>query len=191
MRSTVVRLLALSTLFGAAACGDGGTGSTRLTTQDVAAVYRLCTLRFVPQNTAFPAANLLERVVDTTPPAGKLEPTLTLFADRPEYQLAYTRSDAASQDLRSTVSFTGGDEVLLRFYTDEDNRGQVPSELLLPADARLRFQTGPRRLSTAGVRTYSVSRRDYARAAGVDESGFAATIPGTLDISLREGSCAF
>jgi len=191
MRSTVVRLLAASTLLGAAACDGDGTGSSRLTTQDVAGVYRVCTLRFVPQNNAFPAANLLERVVDTTPPAGKLEPTVTLFADRPEYQLAYTRGDAASQDLRSTVAFTAGDQVLLRFYTDDDNRGQVPSELLLPSDVRLDFQTGPKRLVTPSVsRTYSVSRRDYARAAGVEESGFAATIPGSLDVSLREGSCS-
>jgi hypothetical protein len=189
MRSTAVRLLALSALFGAAACDGDGAGSSRLTTQEVAGVYRVCTLRFVPQNTAFPGANLLERVIDTTPPPGKLEPTVTLFADRPEYQFAYTRSDAASQDFRSGLSFTGGDQVLLRFYTDQDNRGQVPAELLLPSDVRLDFQDNPRRLSTSASRTYSVARRDYARAAGVDESGFAATIPGSLDISLRVGSC--
>jgi hypothetical protein len=189
MRATVVRLLALSTLFGAAACDGDGPGPSRLTLQEVSGVYRVCTLRFVPQNSAFPAANLLERVVDTTPPAGKLEPTVTLFADRPEYQLAYTRSDAASQDFRSSVTLSG-EQVLLRFYTDDDSRGQVPSELLLPRDVRLDFQSGPRRLSTSASRTYSVARREYARAAGVDESGFAATIPGSLDVSLREGTCS-
>ena len=79
--------------------------------------------------------------------------------------------------------------MLLRFYTDQDNRGQVPAELLLPSDVRLDFQNNPKRLSSTASRTYSVSRRDYARAAGVEESGFATTIPGSLDISLREGSC--
>jgi hypothetical protein len=190
MRSFVVRLLALSTLVAAAACDGDGTGGSRLTPADVAGVYRVCTLRFVPDNSAFPAANLLERVVHTTPPAGKPEPTVTVSPVSAEYQLSYTRRvDNFTRELLGGVSF-GADDVRFRFYADQDNPSVTAAELLLPAEATLAFQSGPKRLTTTGARTYSVARREYARAAGVDESGFAATIPGRLDLVLRENTCS-
>ena len=190
MRSFVVRLLALSTLVAAAACDGNGTGGTRLTPVEVAGVYRVCTLRFVPDNTAFPAANLLERVVHVTPPAGKPEPTVTLSPDG-AYQLSYTRrSDAFTRELLGSIAYAS-DGVTLRFYNDQDNPNAVAAELLLPHEASFTYRaSAPRRLSTSTSRSYPVTRREYARAAGVEESGFAATIPGHLEASLQEGTCS-
>jgi hypothetical protein len=190
MRSTVVRLLAASTLFTAAACGSDGSGGNRLSPVDVAGVYRVCALRFAPDNSAFPAANLLERVVHTTPPAGKPEPTVTLAPDG-AFQLSYTRrSDAFSREIIGGVEY-GSDALTLRFYNDPDNPNPVAAELLLPNEARFTYQAAaPRRLTASAVRSYTVTRREYARAAGVDESGFAATIPGRLQATLQEGNCS-
>ncbi|HEX8673732.1 MAG TPA: hypothetical protein VF710_17685 [Longimicrobium sp.] len=188
MRSSVVRLLALSTLFATAACDGGGTGGTRLTPAEVSGVYRVCMLRFVPDNSAFPAANLLERVVHTTPPAGKPEPTVTLSPDG-AFQLSYTRrSDSFTRELVGAIEYRS-DGVGLRFYNDADNPNAVAAELLLPQQAMLTYQAAIRRLSTTSARSYSVTRRDYARAAGVDEAGFAATIPGHLEATLQDGTC--
>lgn len=190
MRSSVVRLLALSTLFAAAACDGGGTGSNRLTPAEVAGVYRICALRFVPDNSAFPAANLLERVVHVTPPAGKPEPTVTLSPVSAEFQLSYTRRvDNFTRELLGGVSYSTR-AVTLRFFTDQDNPNVVAAELLLPSEATFSFQAGPKRLTTTGSRSYTVTRREYARAAGVEESGFAATIPGRLEATLQEGTCS-
>lgn len=190
MRSSVVRLLALSALFAAAACDGNGTGGNRLSASDVAGVYRVCALRFVPDNTAFPAANLLERVVHVTPPAGKPEPTVTIAPDGP-FQLSYTRrTDLFTRELVGGTSY-GSDAVTLRFYSDQDNPNAVAAELLLPDQARFTYRaTGPRRLTTSTSRSYSVTRREYARAAGVEESGFAASIPGHLEATLQEGACS-
>jgi len=190
MRFTAVPLLALATLF-AAACDDDSSGSQRLTPGEVAGVYRVCTLRFVPVNSILPAANLLERIVDNTPPAGKPEPTLTLSPSNSAFQLIYTsQADAFTQDLRGEVSY-GRNEVFPRFYADDDNRGAIATELLLPAWTTLRFSDSPRRLDTDGSDgTYSVPRRAYATAAGIDESGLSSTIEGRAEISLRQGSCS-
>ncbi|HEX8212317.1 MAG TPA: hypothetical protein VF584_19230 [Longimicrobium sp.] len=190
MRSSVVRLLALSTLFAAAACDGDGTGGNRLTPVEVAGVYRVCTLRFVPDNSAFPAANLLERVVHVTPPAGKPEPTVTLSPEG-AFQLSYTRrSDAFTREIVGAIEY-GADAVTLRFYNDADNPNAIAAELLLPQQTAFTYQAAaPRRLTTNSARSYSVTRRDYARAAGVEEAGFAATIPGRLEASLQEGTCS-
>jgi hypothetical protein len=190
MRSTVVRLLALSTAFTAAACDGNSSGGNRLSPAEVAGVYRVCALRFVPDNSAFPAANVLERVVHVTPPAGKPEPTVTLAPDG-AFQLSYTRrSDAFTRELIGAIQY-GSDAVTLRFYNDQDNPNPVAAELLLPNEARFAFRSSaPRRLTTSTIRSYSVTRREYARAAGVEESGFAATIPGQLEATLQEGNCS-
>lgn len=190
MRFTAVPLLALATLF-ATACDGDSSGSQRLTPGDVAGVYRICTLRFVPVNSIFPAANLLERIVDNTPPAGKPDPTLTLSPSSSAFQLIYTsQADAFTQDLRGEVSY-GRSEVFPRFYADNDSRGAIATELLLPPRVALSFSDSPRRLATGGSDgTYSVSRRAYATAAGVNESGLDDTIQGRIEISLREGSCS-
>ena len=190
MRFTAVPLLALTTLF-ATACDGDSSGSQRLTPGEVAGVYRVCTLRFVPVNSIFPAANLLERIVDNTPPAGKPEPTLTLSPSNSAFQLIYTsEADAFTQDLRGEVSY-GRSEVFPRFYADSDSRGAIATELLLPASSRLSFDSSPKRLATDGSDgTYSVPRRAYATAAGINEQGLSSMIEGRIEISLREGSCS-
>jgi hypothetical protein len=190
MRSTAVPLLALATLL-AAGCDDDGTSSRRLTSGEVAGVYRVCVLRFVPTNSVLPPANLLGRVVDATPPAGKPEPTLTLSPSSNAYQLIYTsESDAFTEELRGSVAY-GEDAVFPRFYSDDDSRGDIATDLLLPARSTLSFQTGPKRLSTSGGDLpHLVSRRAYATAANISESGLSSSIEGRMEISLREGSCS-
>ncbi|HEV3049151.1 MAG TPA: hypothetical protein VGX50_02540, partial [Longimicrobium sp.] len=86
MRRILALLPALTLL---AACdGGGGTGSDPLDPAEVAGVYNVCTLRFQPGNPAFPVADLLKTVVDTTPPAGRPEATIALTAGG-AYDLAY------------------------------------------------------------------------------------------------------
>ena len=108
MRTTAVPLLALATLF-ATACDGDSSGSRRLTPGEVAGVYRVCALRFVPVNTVLRAANLRERGVDATPPAGKREPTLTFSPSSAEYQLIYTRQrDGFTEELRGQGGYGSG-----------------------------------------------------------------------------------
>lgn len=170
-----------------AACdGGGGTGGSRLNPADVAGVYQVCDLAFTPSNAILPAAELLRAVVDTTPPAGRPEPTLAL-ASSGAYDLVYTRqSDNFLQQLRGTVSY-GQETIAL-----ELSSGTIPAELLLPRVLTLRFNgTGGQRL-TAGAGdnfAYAVSRADYARAAGVSEEGLQNTINGSLRASLSTGGC--
>ncbi|MBB4636149.1 hypothetical protein [Longimicrobium terrae] len=170
-----------------AACdGGGGTGGSRLSPAEVAGVYQVCDLAFTPSNAILPAAELLRTVVDTTPSAGRPEPTLALALNG-GYDLVYTRqSDNFLQQLRGSVSY-GQDVIGL-----ELSSGAIPAELLLPRVLSLRFSsTGGQRL-TAGAGDnfpYAVSRADYARAAGVSEEGLQNTINGSLRISLSTGGC--
>jgi len=190
MRRTAVRMMSLAALFATAACDGDGSGGSRLSPGEVAAVYRVCSLRFVPENNqVLPAADLMTRVVSRTPPAGKPEPTLTLGQDG-RYQLFYTEQrNSFTRDLQGQVGF-GAETVRINFYSG-DNRGEIPTELLLPARVDLEFSDSPRRrLATSpNAQRYPVARRDYAQAAGISESGLAPEIFGSLDATFREGSC--
>ena len=169
-----------------AACdGGGGTGDDRLTAADVAGVYNLCALRFAPANSALPVANLLQTVVDTTPPAGRPEATVSL-ATNGAYDLVYTRQgDAFLQQLRGSLSF-GRSAVNLSL--PEGNA--IAAELLLPRPLSLNFQDGPtRRLSTQTAYTYPVSRESYAKAAGISGTDLQPTVTGALTIELTTGAC--
>lgn len=177
-------------LLGAAllsACGgDGGTGGSRLNPADVAGVYQVCDLAFTPANAILPAAELLRAVVDTTPPAGRPEPTLAVALNG-TYDLVYTRqSDNFLQQLRGGVTY-GQDAVVLDLPG-----GAIAAELLLPRTLSLRFNgTGGQRLTAAAGDNfaYAVARADYARAAGVSQEGLQNTINGSLRVSLSTGAC--
>jgi hypothetical protein len=187
MRRTAVRFLSVAALLATAACDGDGSGSSRLSPDEVAAVYRVCSLRFVPEQSVFPAADLLQRVIDTTPPAGKLEPTVTLSSNG-RYQLSYTEEGTSfSRDLQGEVGYRS-QSVRLSFYSGD--RNAVAAALLLPERVDLNFQGSPRRLTTSSSnQLYAVARREYAQAAGISESGLATQIFGTLEGSFREGSC--
>lgn len=171
-----------------AACnGDGGTGVPRLTPTQVQGVYTVCSMAFTPSQTAFPAANLLANVVNTTPPAPKQPPSLTLSGQSSAYQLIYTRrSDNFLQQLTGNVNL--GEAQLAVNFPDESSN-EVVRELLLPSSLTLSFADSPRRLTVSSSFTYNVRRGDYARAAGISEEGLQDHIAGTLTATFSTGAC--
>lgn len=188
-QSLLARVVPLAAVLTAAAC-DGGGGTTnppRLTPSDVQGVYSLCSLKFVPVQTALPQANLLASIVALNPPAPKQPPSLTLSSQSASYQLLYTRkSDSFTQDLRGTVAL-GVDEIILSVPDEEST--EVRRELLLPGQLLLHFVRNPKQLTAVGDVSYSVRRTDYARAAGISEEGLQDRINGTVTAVLATGAC--
>lgn len=181
MRRTLVIIPALTLL---AACdGDGGSGSDRLTPEEVAGVYNLCTLRFQPSNPAFPVADLLVTVVDTTPPAGRPEATVALAANG-TYDLIYTAQQTAFvEQVRGSIGYRD-DAITLSVPTQ-----QQATALLLPRPVLLAFNQATGRLSGDASGAHAVARYDYARAAGISEEGLQGTISGTTTVMFSEGAC--
>lgn len=183
MRSTLVILPALALL---AACdGDGGTGSDPLTPQEVAGVYALCSLTFQPSNNALPAANLLNSVIDVTPPPGRPQPTIAL-ANNATYDLAYT--DQATQFLEQVRGSIGyrEDQITLSFPSSDPNA----SALLMPRTLLLNYDGAAGRLTgdAAGF-AYPVARADYAAAAGISQEGLQSSINGTVSVTFSLNGC--
>jgi hypothetical protein len=168
------------------ACGDSSFNVDRLTPAEVAGTYSVCVLRFVPENGILPVANLLDSVMDATPPAGRPSPSLALSGSQQRYDLVYTRvSDGFLRQLQGTTGL-GDEEITVRFF--EDQAGAVASEALLPSSVEFSFRDAPLRLTdTTGF--YTVRRADYAAAAGVSESGLQDRINGRLEAALQVGSC--
>ena len=170
-----------------AACNGGGTDVPRLTPAQVAGVYNVCSLRFIPQQGALPAANLLSTIINTAPPPPKQPPSLTLSGTANQYQLVYTRkSDNFLQTITAGVHFYTS-EVALDF-PDQD-QSEITRELLLPTQLWLSFADSPTRLENSTSLVYAVRRADYARAAGITEEGLAANISGQLTVTLATGAC--
>ena len=185
--STLARTLALCAAAVLPACGDGGTGSQGLTPSQVQGVYSVCSLRFTPTQTAFPVADLLATVVNPTPPAPKQPPSFTLSGQTNAYQLIYTRrSDNFLQQLNGSLVLRQS-EIAVDF--PEESQSEVVRELLLPYALAFTFSDNPKRLSSAGSYTYSVRRGDYARAAGISETGLAEQISGQLTATFTTGTC--
>ncbi len=172
-----------------AACADGGTMPRRLTPAQVAGVYRVCTLRFTPVQTALPAANLLGTVIDAAPGPGEVEPSLTLSGVAAQFELVYTHAGTgALRQVRGDVEY-GENSVFL--YLSSQTPSIVQQEALLPAaHLDLVYHPSPRRLTAgAEVSAYSVRRSDYARAAGIGEEGLQDRINGHLAAAFAEGAC--
>ena len=185
--SMLARTLALCAAAALPACGDGGTNPQRLTPGQVQGVYSVCSLRFTPTQTAFPVADLLATVVNPTPPAPKQPPSLTLSGQTNAYQLIYTRrSDNFLQQLTGGVNLLQS-QVAVDF--PDESQSEVVRELLLPGTLIFSFADNPKRLTSAGSITYSVQRGDYARAAGISETGLAERISGQLDATFTTGAC--
>jgi hypothetical protein len=168
-----------------AACNDGGSGPDRLSPSQVADVYNLCSLKFVPANNILPVADLMTAVVDTTPPAGRPEATISIANG--VYDLVYTRAgDAFLRQLQGSVTY-GSTSVTLQ--TPEEN--VVTSELLLARPLTLTFIPGPPKALAGQTQfTYAVARDDYARAIGSNGQGLAQTIAGSMTISLSTAPCS-
>ena len=169
------------------ACKGGGTDVPSLTPEQVGGVYSVCSLRFIPEQGALPAANLLATVINTNPPAPKQPPSLTLSSTEHRYQLVYTRK---SDNFLQTVQ---GDMHLyptqVALDLPNENQSEVTRELLLPTQLWLGFAENPKHLVTNTALVYSVRRTDYARAAGITENGLADQISGTLTASFSTGAC--
>lgn len=170
----------------AAACDEGGSGPDRLAPGDVAGVYNLCELRFTPTNAILPAADLMQAVVDTTPPAGRPEATVSVAASG-VYDLVYTRqSDAFLRQMQGSVSY-GATTVTLNL----PGTSAVADELLLPRPLTLTLVDGPnRQLASQTQFSYTVTREDYARARNASPAGLAPTIAGNASIVLSTAPCS-
>ena len=186
MAFSKLRASALLALLPLAACGENGFEVDNLRPSEVAGSYSVCILRFAPENNVFPTADLLVSMMDTTPPTGRPAPSLALSGSSQQYDLVYTRvRDGFLQQLRGTVGL-GETTVTLRFFEDEP--GGVAAESLLPSSMNLTFRDSPRRLTgTSGF--YTVRRADYARAAGVNETGLQERVSGRLQATLQVGGC--
>lgn len=165
-----------------AACGGDGSGPDRLAADEVAGVYNLCVLRFTPSNSILPAADLMATVVDTTPPPGRPEATVSLANGA--YDLVYTRFDTFLQQMRGSVSY-GATTVTL----NAPSSSVVVQELLLARPLTLAFEAGTSRTLSLQSSSYSVARNDYARAIGSNGEGLAQSITGTLSISFSTAPC--
>lgn len=168
-----------------AACGDDdGSGPDRLTAGEVAGVYSVCQLTFVPEgglaSVAIPQVAFESQASGVQPPALRVDPLQ-------EIQLVYTpKGGFVSQDLRGTFQLSGADGVTLRF----DDRGTVRrGTLLLPERTTLRYTGTPQALVSTGGETYTVPRADYARLSGQSETNLAEQIRGSLTASFRAGGC--
>lgn len=170
----------------AAACDDGGSGPDRLNPGDVAGVYNLCELRFTPSNTILPTADLLETVVDTTPPALRPEATVAVAANG-VYDFVYTRqSDAFLRQMQGSVDY-GTTTVTFNI----PGTSTVAEELLLPRPLTFTLVEGPDRQLVGQTQfTYGVTREDYARARNASPSGLAPTIDGHASIVLSAAPCS-
>jgi hypothetical protein len=167
-----------------AACDGGGSGPDRLDPSEVAGVYNLCSVRFTPSNSILPVADLMQTVVDTTPPAGRPEATVSVATG--VFDLVYThQGDAFLRQLQGSVSY-GSTAITLNL----PDQHVVTQELLLPTPLTLTFVGGASpSLAAQTSFSYSVARADYARATGSSESGLAATIAGALSITLSAAPC--
>jgi hypothetical protein len=133
-----------------AACDGGSSFVDRLTPQEVAGTYNVCRLRFRPENTAFPVADLLTSVMDSTPPSGRPDPTLALSSSSRQYDLVYTRSDDGFlQQLRGSTEM-GASTVTPRFY--QDQAGAVAAEAPPSTPCGVPITPPPREFPRPGCR---------------------------------------
>jgi hypothetical protein len=163
-----------------AACGDA-TGSSGLTPADVAGLYEICALKFIPDNPTQPAVDIRTRVFETTKP-GVRSPQLALDVDR-RAGILFTLKDRNVPDELTGNFSLAGDRVVVSLPASED-----PSSYLLPGSFSLDFQTTVPELSS-DANSYSVDRDDYARLSGTPETGLAAQIPGHLSMRAQTLQC--
>jgi hypothetical protein len=163
-----------------AACGDS-TSSGSLGPADVAQLYELCELSFVPDNPTQPSVDIRSQAFETTNTSVR-KPQLALDEDRTVGLLFTRKGQFVPQEIRGTFTVSG-EQVVLRFPTSEN-----PANYLLPETVWLDFQDSPRQL-TADATTYAVKRTAYAGLAGIPEAGLADQIPGHLIARAQFETC--
>lgn len=184
------RTLGLAGCALAAACEPGVVAPPGLLAPgDVGGTYLVCELRFTPSQRALPAADVRAVVMVADPAAPMPPPSITLSGVEPRFELVYARRrDGAVQRLRGDVEF-GRRSVFL--YLVSQAPTLVPFETLLPpSHLDLVHHAGTGRL-TAGseVSGYSVRRRDYAAAAGIDGEGLQERIFGHITAVFSRDGC--
>jgi hypothetical protein len=179
-------LSACAVLLGA--CSGDSTGAPKLTPSQVQGVYNVCTLRFVPSQSALPTADVLATVINTAPPAPKQPPSLTLSGTATQYQLIYTRrSDNFLQQVNGDTYLSSN---MVFVDLPSADASDAVRETLLPPQLPLVYDAAARRLSVQSGNVYTVRRADYARAAGITEEGLQDHISGQLTASFSAGPCA-
>lgn len=169
--------------------GDSGTTAPVLTPADVQGVYRVCTLRFTPVQTALPAVDLLARVIDAAPAPPAQGASLTLSGAAPEFELVYTRrGSAALRQVRGGMEY--GEASVFLYLTSQSPTIVQQEALLPPGHLDLVYNASARRL-TAGdeVSAYYVRRADYTAAAGISDEGLQDRILGHVTASFSAGPC--
>lgn len=171
-------LLALVPLV--AACGDS-TGPAGLKPADVAGLYRICAIEFVPENPTQPRLDVLTTVFETTNVEVQ-KPRIALDANG-RSTLMFTKKGEFGPRLIEGAFDLNGDRVTVRIPATAS-----PSTYLLPEILQLTYQEEIPELSAeAGV--YSVKRDDYARLAGIPAAGLAEQIPGRLSVRAQSLPC--
>lgn len=177
-RSSRLSLLLLATLV--AAC-DNDSSPVGPSPADVAEIYSVCELAFVPAG-ALTRVDVAAVAFETTDTRVQ-EPELRVDPGT-DVQLVYTpKGGFVSQEVRGTYSLRG-DRVTLRFPQSGRNA------LLLPEQLALDFQASPQQLSVTSSSSYSVPRADYARLSGQPEANLAPQIEGQLAATFRVGGCS-
>lgn len=168
-----------------AACDDNGGGPLGPSPEDVAGRYAVCALDFDPEGDLLTTVDIIERGFEPEDQEqGVRAPQLQVDASR-DFQLVFTPKDQFVERTmlgtytpvatRIQLGFTGGTAPAAAF--------------LFPQSLELAFQQTPKSLTTAATEVYEVNRADYARMAGVSESGLADRIPGRMMAVFQSGGC--
>lgn len=167
-----------------AACGDEPRGPTGPTGEEVAGIYSVCALTFDPEGDLLTEVDVLDRGIETDEDSGVRAPQLQVDASR-QFQLLFTPEGQFVERNLSGTYTPAGTRVRLTFSA---GTAQAAS-FLLPGTLELAFQATPKSLTTAATTVYDVARADYARLAGVSESGLADRIPGRLMAVFQSPGC--
>ena len=171
-----------------AACSGDTSFATLLRPGDVQGVYRICSLRFTPVQTALPPVDLLATVIDASPAPPAQGASLTLSGVAAEFELVYTHRNGVLRQVRGDVEYGTGSVFL---YLTSQSPTIIQQEALLPqGHLDLVFSAAPRRLSAGTeVSSYTVRRLDYTRAAGISEEGLQDRIQGHVTASFSADGC--
>jgi hypothetical protein len=183
MYSTVRMGAAGLVLLATVACDDDGGGPLGPSPEAVAGIYAVCSLDFDPEGDLLTTVNIIERGFETEDQQIRA-PQLQVDVSR-QFQILFTpKGQFVERSLLGTytpiatrvqLGFTGGTAQAASF--------------LLPQSLEVAFQETPKSLTTAATAIYDVARADYARLAGVSESGLADRIPGRMLAVFQAGGC--
>lgn len=182
----VLSLCAALAAFGA--CSDSTGPGDRLQPEDVAAIYSVCELSFVPTGGLLPSVSLLVTSFEFGEDVSK-NPTIGLDPNAQRtLELTYVpKGSINDQEIHGTYNLRGSSTVEIRF-----NRNQVdPNQFLIPDNRVLsfEFQESPLQLTMAASEQYNVTRDVYVTLSGVDPAGLANQIPGALKARFIQGGC--